>query len=162
MRTQTARSAGGVVVDGEGRVALIRVRRGTQDRWVLPKGTVEAGERPEDAALREVREETGLEAEVVEPLRTIDYWFVSKEDDVRLHKYVHFFLMRAIGGDVADHDEESEEARWFFFDEAAEACTFASERDLVRSAAERATGRAGSPAERRAAPARRGARRRRG
>lgn len=136
MKTATATSAGGVVVDGRGNVVLIahRSTRGAL-QWTLPKGVVEEGETAEVTALREVREETGLEAEIAGKLDTIDYWFVWKPEDTRYHKFVHYFLMRASGGDLADHDFEVEEARWFPFDEAERVCSFANERALVRKAA---------------------------
>lgn len=125
-------SAGGVVFRGR-EVALIRVSRG---RWQLPKGRVEPGEAPEAAAAREVREETGLEAELVAPLATVEYWYVSKDEGVRYHKLVHFYLFRYVSGDVADHDQEVEEARWVDLDEAARLLTFANERKVLARAAE--------------------------
>lgn len=133
-------SAGGVAYRRSGattEVALVRV--GEQPRWQLPKGLVDSGERPEQAAVREVREETGIEAELVGPLDTIEYWYVDRwsADRARVHKRVHFFLLRYRGGDVADHDQEVHEAKWFEIGEAAKALAFESERRVVARARER-------------------------
>ncbi len=130
-------SAGGVVFRRRGslvEVALISV--GDESRWQLPKGIVDAGETLEAAALREVREETGLSAEIVAPLEVIDYWYFSKgaEPRVRFHKQVHFFLMRYESGDVSEHDAEVNEARWVEIAEAARALTFKSEKKVVEQA----------------------------
>ena len=131
-------SAGGVVFRQRGslvEVALISV--GGERRWQLPKGLVDAGETPEAAALREVREETGLSAEIVSPLEAVEYWYFSKgtaEPRVRFHKLVHFFLMRYESGDVADHDAEVNEARWVEIGEAAGALTFKTERKVLEQA----------------------------
>jgi 8-oxo-dGTP pyrophosphatase MutT (NUDIX family) len=132
-------SAGGVAFRRRGRgveVALISV--GEQRRWQLPKGLVGRGESPEEAALREVREETGLSCEIVAPLETIEYWYFSKGRGarVRFHKRVHFFLMRYRRGDVADHDSEVNEARWVKIEEAARALSFKSEREVLERARE--------------------------
>jgi len=132
-------SAGGVVFRrraGRTHVALISV--GERRRWQLPKGLVGAGEPVERAALREVREETGLEAEVLAPLETVEYWYVSTERGarVRFHKFVHFFLLRHAGGRVSDHDHEVNEARWFEIDEARDALAFANEKRVVERARE--------------------------
>lgn len=132
-------SAGGVAYRRRGQrieVALINV--GEEGRWQLPKGLVGRGESPEEAALREVREETGLACEVVAPLETIEYWYFSKGRGarVRFHKRVHFFLMRYKRGDVADHDSEVNEARWFEIGEAARALAFKGEREVLGRARE--------------------------
>jgi 8-oxo-dGTP pyrophosphatase MutT (NUDIX family) len=132
-------SAGGVVFRRRGRkveVALISV--GEDGRWQLPKGLVGRGESPEEAALREVREETGLVCETVAPIETIEYWYFSKGRGarVRFHKYVHFFLMRYQRGDVGDHDAEVNEARWVKIEGAAEALAFKSERKVLELARE--------------------------
>ncbi|HWS54192.1 MAG TPA: NUDIX hydrolase [Pyrinomonadaceae bacterium] len=132
-------SAGGVVYrrrDGAVEVALISV--GEAGRWQLPKGLVGRGETPERAALREVREETGLEAEIVAPLETVEYWYFSKGGAarVRFHKFVHFFLMRFVAGDVAGHDAEVNEARWVGVEEAAGMLAFKGERQVLGQARE--------------------------
>lgn len=138
--THTQVSAGGIAyrqVDDEIQVALILV--GPRQRWQLPKGALNTDEQVEQAALREVREETGLETEMVEPLDRIEYWFYANQGGqrVRFHKYVHFFLMRWTGGDVADHDHEVVEARWFHIDTAIEMLSFDSEKAVMRKARER-------------------------
>jgi 8-oxo-dGTP pyrophosphatase MutT (NUDIX family) len=135
MRTARAVSAGGVVLSEPApgaQVALVARRSAHGDlQWTLPKGTQEAGESITDTALREVREETGLEVELLAELDTIDYWFVWAPAQTRYHKFVHYFLMQAVGGDLALHDREMEEARWFPMDEAQVAMAFANERKLL-------------------------------
>lgn len=135
MRTARAVSAGGVVLAEtrpDAPVALVahRSARGSL-QWTLPKGAQEPGESVGQTALREVREETGLEAELIGPLDTIDYWFVWAPERTRYHKFVHYFLMRAVGGDFADHDHETEDAAWFEPARAREQMSFANERRLL-------------------------------
>jgi ADP-ribose pyrophosphatase YjhB (NUDIX family) len=104
--------------------------------WALPKGQLEPGEQPQDAALREVLEETGLEAEIVGELDHISYWFAWPPERVRYHKTVHFFLMRMRGGDPAAHDSEVEEVAFVSLAEAPRRATHSSERELLQRAAE--------------------------
>jgi 8-oxo-dGTP pyrophosphatase MutT (NUDIX family) len=135
VRTARAVSAGGVVLAElrpDAPVALVahRSARGSL-QWTLPKGAQEPGESVEQTALREVREETGLEAELVGALDTIDYWFVWAPEQARYHKFVHYFLMRAVGGDFAEHDHEMEDAAWFEPAQAREQMSFANERGLL-------------------------------
>jgi 8-oxo-dGTP pyrophosphatase MutT (NUDIX family) len=140
--TQTQISAGGVVfrrldAAASADVALISV--GDPPRWQLPKGLVDSGETPEVAALREVREEAGVEATVVEKLETAEYWYQATDAGkrVRYHKFVHFFLMEYVSGDVADHDREVNEASWLEIGKAIELIAFKSERAVLEKAAAR-------------------------
>ena len=138
VRTLEQVSAGGVVFRFEDPVAEIAIVRIVPDlRWQLPKGLIDPGETIEGAALREVREESGIIAELIAPIETIEYWFLAERDGERLryHKFVHFFLMRYIGGDVADHDHEVDEARWVTVETAVSMLEFKSERDVVTKAA---------------------------
>ena len=135
MRTARAVSAGGVVLAElrpDAPVALVAHRsvRGTL-QWTLPKGAQEQRETIEQTALREVREETGLEPELVGPLDTIDYWFVWAPERTRYHKFVHYFLMQAVGGDFSARDQEMEDAAWFEPDQARRRMSFANERRLL-------------------------------
>jgi 8-oxo-dGTP pyrophosphatase MutT (NUDIX family) len=105
-------------------------------RWQLPKGIVDPGESPEMTAVREVREEAGVETELLALIETIEYWYraVRYGRPVRYHKFVHFHLLEYRSGDVSDHDHEIEEARWVSFDEAIEMLAFESERRVVEKA----------------------------
>lgn len=130
-------SAGGVVFRRyRGKIQFALICVAPEMRWQLPKGIVDKGETPEIAALREVLEETGLTAEIVEPIETIEYWYVSGKGDsrVRYHKFVHFFLMKFVSGSVDDHDHEVEEARWIAVDKAVDLLAFRSEREVVETA----------------------------
>lgn len=139
MKTRTETSAGGVVFrladDGGFDVALIRTH---EDRWQLPKGWIEDGEQPEQTAVREVREEAGVDAEFVGPLGTIEYWYRStyEPEPARVHKFVHFFLLRYLGGSTDDHDDEVREARWAHIDDAERMLAFKDEKRMVALARE--------------------------
>ncbi len=113
-------------------LASRRTKRGDL-AWGLPKGQVEPDERPEETAVREVREESGLDAEVERDLGEISYFYVW--EGVRIRKRVRFFLMRATGGDVSRHDHEMEEVRWFPLDEAIHIASYTSEREVLEGAA---------------------------
>jgi 8-oxo-dGTP pyrophosphatase MutT (NUDIX family) len=115
-------------------LAARRTRRGDL-AWGLPKGLVEPTESPEQAAVREVKEETGLEAEVEASLGEIRYFYVW--EGVRVRKAVHFFLMRATGGDVSQHDHEMEDVRWFPLSVALRRATYKGEREVLQRAAQR-------------------------
>ena len=144
LRNARATSAGGVghrLVGGK--IEVILVHRRVPRLWALPKGTPDAGETLEETALRETREETGLEVELVERLRSIGYVFVRGR--TRFHKTVHFFLMRPVGGDVSQHDHEFDEVRWLQLEEALQLMTHATERSVVEEAAGRITA-LGAPA----------------
>ena len=133
-------SAGGVVVSGgEGDYDVALVTPNHRRVWCLPKGTLEEGESAEAAALREVREETGLSAEIIEKIDDISYWFYTP-GRTRVHKVVHFFLMRCLGGDTRQHDREIAEARLFPLLEAPDLLAYRGERSVVEKAIERLLG----------------------
>lgn len=138
MKTQRQTSAGGVLVrEAENGPEVLLASRRTRSGelvWGLPKGLVEKDESPEDAALREVREETGHSGEIREPLGEISYWFVW--DGRRVRKTVHFFLMDDSGEEPGRRDQEMEEVRWFPLDQAAEVAGFKSEKQILSKAAE--------------------------
>lgn len=132
-------SAGGVAFrwnDSEPEIAIVSVK--PKLRWQLPKGIVDPGESPEVTAVREVREEAGIETDRLGLIETIEYWYRSARNGkpVRYHKFVHFYLLEYRGGDVADHDHEVEEARWARFDEALNLLEFKNEREVVEKARE--------------------------
>ena len=129
-----AMSAGGIVVrfheGAEPEIVLgrrFRARDGVT--WSLPKGTPMPGEAVEETAIREVREETGLDVRIVEPVGQIEYRFFQAGS--RIQKTVHYFLMEATGGDLAGHDGEFLEVRWMPWSEAASLMTFDTERGIV-------------------------------
>lgn len=133
MRNADDQSAGGIVVRGA-KVLLISPR---SDRWQLPKGHPEAGESLAEAAVREVAEETGVDAEVVSSLSAIEYFYVEngRGPRRRIHKRVDFFLMQYRSGDVFDADaDEVATAAWLAWDEALGRLSFENERRVVEAA----------------------------
>lgn len=132
-RVRDAVAAGGVVLRGPADgLEVVLTGRDSDRTWVFPKGTPEAGESIEETALREVGEETGLEVEIVRPIGQIDYWFAVPGQ--RVHKIVHFFLMRSVGGDVSRHDHEYDEVRWVGADEARRLLTYDTYREMLERA----------------------------
>lgn len=138
-------SAGGVVLGPVGVdagepggpprcVVIVPTRRAADGSRVLalPKGHPDPGESALDGALREVREEAGITAELVVDLGDVRYFYMRQGR--RIAKVVRFFLMRAVAGDVADHDHEVEDARWITLEEAASTLSYAGEREMVRKA----------------------------
>ena len=105
-------------------------------RWSLAKGTPDQGETLEETALREVREETGLEGKMESPIGSINYWFAGRDGEARYHKTVHFYLMVPVGGHPDDHDPEFDVVQWFPFDEALRALTYPNEVGVLRQAAQ--------------------------
>lgn len=152
-RTIRAYSAGGVVfrlvplnaetkeamtgLRGSGRykdsaIEVVLVGRSQPGIWALPKGTPRAGETIEQVAVREVREETGLEVRLIAYSGTISYSFVR--DQVRFYKQVRHFLFEAIGGDIARHDHEYDRVAWFPLPEAARLLTYQNEVHILNQA----------------------------
>ncbi|HEX8733075.1 MAG TPA: NUDIX domain-containing protein [Ktedonobacterales bacterium] len=134
-------SAGGVVFRAAGSeaasgaaplVEVVLVGHVRENIWTLPKGTPNHHETREQTALREVREETGLETRIVGEVGAIEYTFTRR--GVRYVKEVFHYLMLATGGSVEHHDHEYDEARWYPLAEAIRAMTYANEIDVVRRA----------------------------
>jgi 8-oxo-dGTP diphosphatase len=125
-------SAGGLVIDERGSVLLIRARDlRNQPVWTLPKGTLMPGESSADAALREVREETGYQCEVVRELESVTYWF--QRNGERIKKNVRWYLMRPLEK-VGEHDHEVDEVMWADRAEAEARLRYDSDRRLIATA----------------------------
>ena len=131
---QDAVSGGGVVWrrTGSDGIEVILCGRRVDGVWSLPKGTPDFGESIEQTAVREVREETGLEVRIGESLGSIRYWFTA--DGVRYHKQVHHWLMEPTGGDLADHDHEFDDVEWVPISEARRRLTYKDERGVLDGA----------------------------
>lgn len=117
---------------------IARLNRAGRVEWCLPKGHLEDGETPEDAAVREIEEETGIRGRVVGSLGTIDYWFSA--EGRRVHKLVHHYLLEAIGGTLStegDPDQEAIDVAWVPLTELAATLAFPNERKIVREASAR-------------------------
>lgn len=128
------RSAGGLVVRGDEVIVIVPTRRGAQGQRVLalPKGHVDPGETPDRTALREVREETGVEAELLGKLGEVRYFY--QRAGKRIFKRVTFYLLAYRSGSLDDHDDEVEEARWMPLAEAARALSYEGEREMAARA----------------------------
>lgn len=150
-RVETLVSAGGVVYrQNDGRIETVlcghclpagsgRAGKSSQSqdiRWSLAKGTPDPGETMEETALREVREETGLDVQLESPIGSINYWFAERGGSVRYHKTVHYYLMVPVGGDTSLHDPEFDVVRWFSLDQALDAIAYPNEADMLRRAQE--------------------------
>lgn len=141
LRTVHETSAGGLVIDGidgplEKQVAALigRIDRRGRMLWSLPKGHIEMGETAEQTAIREVAEETGIQGSVLAALGSIDYWFVT--EGRRVHKTVHHYLMRFLGGELSDDDVEVTEVAWVPIGDLPARLAYADERRLAEVAGE--------------------------
>ena len=139
MKTRLEISAGGVIFRerrGRTEVCLITTQGGRA--WQLPKGIIEDGEPAEEAAQREVSEETGLQGNLVQRLDRIEYWYIWKErnERTRVHKFVYFFLFRYLRGSTKDHDDEVDDACWVPLSEAQARLSFKNERRVIELAAQ--------------------------
>jgi 8-oxo-dGTP pyrophosphatase MutT (NUDIX family) len=134
MASESEFSAGGVVVRGTDCIVIVPTRLAADGSKVLalPKGHPDGKESAADAALREVREEAGVDAALVEKLGEVRYWY--QRGGKRIAKIVAFFLFQYVSGAVEDHDHEVEDARWMPLARAAEELTYPGEREMVRRA----------------------------
>ncbi len=128
-------SAGGLVIDSTGTKGLLIGRRDLKDQsrerllWSLPKGHIEAGETPEQAAIREVCEETGIESEISRALGVIDFWFMA--GGKRIHKTVHHYLFKEVGGVLAPQITEVDDVGWFPLEEIIGMLAYPDEKKLI-------------------------------
>jgi 8-oxo-dGTP pyrophosphatase MutT (NUDIX family) len=128
-------SAGGLVIDSSGTKGLLIGRIDLKDQsrekllWSLPKGHIEAGESPEQAAIREVREETGIESEIQTSLGVIDFWFMA--GGKRIHKTVHHFVFKEKGGRISPQVSEVDDVRWFPLNEIVDRLAYPDEKKLI-------------------------------
>jgi 8-oxo-dGTP diphosphatase len=135
-------SSGGVIFrknDDSVEIALVAVKDGKV--WCLPKGIINKGEEPDETAIREVSEETGLKGRVIEKLGEINYWYYLKEEEAKCRKTVHFYLLEYEGGDISKHDWEVDKAAWFQIDDALKIASHKNERDIIEKARERLVGK---------------------
>ncbi len=133
MPVERAVSAGGIVFRRTPLgVEVVICGRDADGVWGLPKGTPDAGESIEETAVREVSEETGLEVRVLDKIGVIEYWFAR--DGTRYHKWVHYYLMEATGGDTANHDLEYDRVEWRPMDVALKTLTFVNEAEIASKA----------------------------
>ena len=133
-------SAGGLVIDSTGTKGLLIGRKDLKDAskerllWSLPKGHIEEGETPEQAAVREVAEETGIQSEISRELGVIDFWFMA--GGKRIHKTVHHFLFREMGGELAPQVSEVDEVGWFPLEEIIPLLAYPDEKKLIARSGE--------------------------
>jgi ADP-ribose pyrophosphatase YjhB (NUDIX family) len=133
-------SAGGLVIDKSGSKGLLIGRLDPKDAsherllWSLPKGHIESGETPEQAAIREVGEETGIKSEIVRSLGVIDFWFMASGK--RIHKTVHHYLFKEVGGKLAPQVTEVDDVQWFPIEEIISKLAYPDERKLIAKSGE--------------------------
>ncbi len=127
-------AAGGVVIDNEnGTPRVLLVHRPPYDDWSFPKGKLDPGETVKEAALREVREETGLECRIIRELATTRYDYRTRNEGRLRPKAVHYFLMERASGDIQVPGDEVDRAEWFEFEEATRRLSYEQDRKLLTS-----------------------------
>ncbi len=131
-------SAGGIVfrkISSKIEVALIATKNRTV--WTIPKGIIDKDETPEQAAVREIEEETGLKSRIIEKIGQKSYWFFLKDENVKCRKTVTYFLLEHAGGSINSRCSEIDDAAWVSTDEAENAVSYKSDRDIVEAAVSR-------------------------
>lgn len=125
-------SAGGIVFNRKGQVLL--TRSAGSGYWQFPKGNISKGESSKEAALREVKEEGGVEAEIIAKVDDSKYVYTHPESKEKIFKVVTFYLMRYLSGDIADHDWEVSDSGWFFPEEALKKLSFSVQKQFLKKA----------------------------
>jgi len=137
-------SSGGIIFTKANnviQVALISTKNNTV--WTIPKGLIDKGEKPENTAIREIMEETGLVGRVVDKLGENSYWFYLKEKNMKCRKTVSYFLLAYVSGKIEDYGREVDEAKWFALDDALKIVSYSSDRDIIEKAKEKLFNSAG-------------------
>ena len=133
-------SAGGLVIDTTGTMGLLIGRYDHKDAsgkrvlWSLPKGHIEEGETPEQAAIREVAEETGITSSITKSLGVIDFWFMA--GGKRIHKTVHHFMFTEVSGELTPQVSEVDEVSWFPLAEIVDRLAYPDEKKLIARSGE--------------------------
>ena len=130
-------SAGGIVYKRNGSVKILVAQHSQHHGWVFPKGLIGdhvEGEKKEDTAVREVKEETGIEAEIEKSITPVTYWYVWEKEKIK--KTVYYFIMKFVGGNIADHDHEMEEVEWIAETEVENRLTYPSDKKAWAEAKE--------------------------
>lgn len=134
-KTKLQFSSGGIIYRKVGKkIEVALIVRGEGKIFCLPKGKIEKPETPQETALREVEEETGLKGKIDREIGKINYWFYSKEEKARIFKTVYFYLIKYESGETSRHDFEVEEVMWLSIDEALKIMTYPTERKMMQKA----------------------------
>lgn len=132
---QYLKSSGGVIfrqINNEIEVALIAIKN--KKIWTLPKGLIDKGENAEEAAIREIAEETGLYGTIIDFIDEKSYWFYIKDGNVKCKKTVVYYLLKYFSGDIKKHNWEVDEAKWFLIDDAIVKVNYKSDREIIQKA----------------------------
>ena len=125
-------SAGGIVYKKNGSIKVLVCQHSQHHGWVFPKGLIDKKEAKEETAVREVKEETGIEAEIEKSLTPTEYWY--KWEGNKVKKTVYFFIMKCVGGDTKDHDFEMEQVEWIDYNDVSKRLTFDSDKKVWEEA----------------------------
>lgn len=123
-------SAGGIVFNNQGQVLV--TKHSVNKHWSFPKGLIDKGETTEEAAIREVREEGGVVAEILDKVGYSKYIYIFNNE--KIFKVVTYFLMKYVSGNLEDHDDEVEEAGWYAPDEAMQQLSYSQDKVLLKKA----------------------------
>ena len=136
MRDPNLHTLSGIALIVEDKILLVHAKKyaGQNNKWSIPKGHIEEGETPEEAAIREVAEETGIKSEISRELGVIDFWFMA--GGKRIHKTVHHYLFKEVGGALQAQESEVDVAQWFPLEEIATLLAYPDEKKLIARSGE--------------------------